>query len=229
MTSPETVPVLRVVSDIDNVKAATTAGLIAWSEQRFGRPFGWDIYTEELAKMWGTDPDETRSHWDDFCRDEMPHIPLIEGMQEAIDSYPTNVVEELLTSRGDHLAELTAWWARQNLPHATDVHHVGIDWQNDPLALTRTKAAKIDDCHGPFNIDVFKDDEPKHTRAVVAAGIPSVLFGEYPWNAYARQDEGTRWIPTASLWAEFVHEAASLKAIEKPIEGLFSPSKTILT
>ncbi len=216
-----------MLHDLDDHLANSARALVNWSN-------GWvdlarlgiagltlDHYHEDFPTLWGVSSEEANKRWAEYCSKELGKVEPVADMQRAFQGFPETIISEILTSRGQHTAGVTAEWVARHYPRIQRVHHTTADWQSDPLAHTRTKDESIKHYLKsgilPRLPDLIADDNPNHMRAcrdLRAQGARIghiVLSGDYPWNKAAQRDEGLVWLPTPDLFAEYVLEAADKK------------------
>ncbi len=106
----------------------------------------------------------------------------------------------VITSRRKELEQETATWINEYFPGIfEEVHHAGI-WdkleREDSAEIAVTTKAEI--C-SQLGADYLIDDHPKHCFAAAGAKIPSLLFGDYPWNEVAVLPDG---VARVNNWRE---------------------------
>ncbi len=212
---------LLVLYDLDNVLGLTAQAIIDWSNtwvnhSTLGIPeLTIEHYRESFPEMWGVNFADGNARWTEFCKEHMDAVPPDAEMQRSLATLPEGIIGAILTSRSQSTKTVTRQWVDLHYPVIKPVLHALMDWSNDPLAHEKTKVNSLEtyvDNGSLVMPDIAIDDEPKHARGYRDMGIAhTILYGRYPWNEHARQDENIVWLPTSGLLVEYILGVADTK------------------
>lgn len=193
-------PIIAI--DIDDVLAASAAGFVAHSNQKWGYNLTPEDYDENWAEVWGLPMNQAVERAEELYKEgifaDYAHFAEAKPVLKRLAKQHDLIV---ITSRRAVIKGITDGWLTTHFPSTfKDVHYAGI-WDDtkahDALErFARTKAAICRD----LGVDYLIDDQPKHCIGAAEAGIPSLLFGDYSWN------RGVKKLPTgvtrARTWAD---------------------------
>lgn len=172
-----------IALDLDDTLADTLTCLLQWIEEKQGRV----INREQLARYeLGADRQQTTTIVDAFLEDEAHgRINAVDGARENCQRFVDRGFRlVVVTARKPNVYPQTAKLIERLFPSLiSDVHSVGL--HHEKVSTLRSIRA-----------NVFIEDHPRHFLEASDAGIPSILFGDLPWN---------RAIPTplrARSWAD---------------------------
>ncbi len=172
-------PIIAV--DVDDVLIGSSQMFVDFSNEQWGLNLTLEEYSENWHPMWGVDPVEGRRRENVILEMFVKREPFA-GTLYVLNRLAKNYTLVVATSRSNSIADKTMHWLDQHFEGIfTDAHFAGI-WEGDNSRgdekLNLTKAAMLEKIGASYLID----DHPKHCFAAAEAGIPSVLFGEYPWS-----------------------------------------------
>jgi uncharacterized HAD superfamily protein len=168
-----------IVLDCDDVLVNLQHGYALWHNRKYGTRFDpetLDIYG--IRALLGLTREENQHRFWEYHQEIEVNPVLVSPMPDAVKYVSLLARDHLLavlSSRAWHLTPITV---------GTADHHFG----NDTFADIRHASEGHDQVTGKddvcleFNADLIVDDHPKHALACAEAGIPAVLFGNYPWN-----------------------------------------------
>lgn len=172
-----------IALDFDDTLADTISLLLQWIEETHGYRVG----AESLAGYeLGADRQQTAAIVEAFLADEAHgRIEAMEGAQENCRRFVAQGHRLIIvTARKPDHSRQTADLVERLFPNViTDVCFVGL--QREKLPTLQAIGA-----------NVFIEDHPRHFQEAANAGIPSVLFGDHPWNRHV----STPW--RARSWTE---------------------------
>lgn len=176
---------LRIAVDVDDVLAENAAGIVAFSNQRWGTNLTVDDYDEHWAKMWQVDNAEVERRTAEIVSTSLSAgYGHIGGALEVLERLAQHHHLMIATSRCLQVKGDTIAWIDEHFPGifaSTAVYFSGI-W--DELTNDSHRATKAE-LMTQINADVLIDDQLKHCQAVAAHGRNALLFGDYAWNQAA--------------------------------------------
>ena len=177
-----------IAVDIDDVLAINVPAFIEFSNQRWKTNLTIEDFTEDWRTMWEVDTETLAARVK-----ELDDQKLVAGFEHFKDATETLAALKrkfklvITTSRRRVLIPQTTDWINNYFPDLfEEIHHAGI-W--DKLEKQAYQATKAELCR-QIGADYLIDDHPKHCFAAAEAGIPSLLFGEYPWNKGSKLPDG---------------------------------------
>ena len=181
---------LRIAVDVDDVLAENAAGVVAFSNQRWGTNLTVDDYDEHWAKMWQVDNAEVERRTAEIVSTSLSAgYGHIGGALEVLERLAQHHHLMIATSRCLQVKGDTIAWIDEHFPGifaSTAVYFSGI-W--DELTNDSHRATKAE-LMTQINADVLIDDQLKHCQAVAAHGRNALLFGDYAWNQAATLPAG---------------------------------------
>lgn len=181
---------LRIAVDVDDVLAENAAGVVAFSNQRWGTNLTVDDYDEHWAKMWQVDNAEVERRTAEIVSTSLSAgYGHIGGALEVLEYLAQHHHLMIATSRCLQVKGDTIAWIDEHFPGifaSTAVYFSGI-W--DELTNDSHRATKAE-LMTQINADVLIDDQLKHCQAVAAHGRNALLFGDYAWNQAATLPAG---------------------------------------
>lgn len=181
---------LRIAVDVDDVLAENAAGIVAFSNQRWGTNLTVDDYDEHWAKMWQVDNAEVERRTAEIVSTSLSAgYEHIGGALEVLERLAQHHHLMIATSRCLQVKGDTIAWIDEHFPGifaSTAVYFSGI-W--DELTNDSHRATKAE-LMTQINADVLIDDQLKHCQAVAAHGRNALLFGDYAWNQAATLPAG---------------------------------------
>jgi uncharacterized HAD superfamily protein len=182
--------------DIDEVLAAYIVDLLVWHNSRYGTSLKHaDIWNYSLHNIWECDHAEERRRVNEFESDErimaMKTIPgSVEGVKELAKQHTLVAV----TSRQNALRQVTRQWLQL---HFGDAFSNVLFTDNDGVGSARFSKSQL--CK-EAGASLFVDDLHWHCQDCAEKGIPTVMFGDYPYNKDAVHSS----IKRVSGWQELL-------------------------
>lgn len=174
-----------IAVDVDDVLAASAEGFVTFSNKKWGTRLTVEDYDERWAIMWNVSHEEEKErahtiHSEGIVKDFVHFPEAKDALQRLAEQYWLVVT----TSRANHVKEYTKEWLDRYFGGLfEEVHHTGF---YDSLHSGAHKLTKADLCRS-IGADYLIDDQPKHCFASAEVGIPSLLFGVYPWSRDIKQ------------------------------------------
>jgi 5'(3')-deoxyribonucleotidase len=174
-------PVIAV--DIDDVLSHTAQAIIDYGNERWGHANTLDDFSEHLAEMWQVDAEESHQRWEEFMTSGVIEVyDVVPKAKDALEKLTQNYRLVAVTARRDSLLGITEEWLNSNYPGLmSDLIGAQIYGAGKIDAHVLTKAEVLQRISANYLID----DQPKHCIGAAEVGIPSVLYGGYPWNKQA--------------------------------------------
>jgi 5'(3')-deoxyribonucleotidase len=180
-----------IALDLDDTLVDTTSVLLDWIEARSGKR----LPEERLAAYeLGADTAETDAIVAAFHAERMDEeIHALEGAAQAC----RRLVEAgfrlvVVTSRNAAISPHTERLVERCFPGIfTEIHSLG--YTADKASMLRNLEARL-----------FVDDHFRHVALAAAAGIPSILFRDLPWN------RNRTWPHRAADWSEVLALSSAL-------------------
>jgi 5'(3')-deoxyribonucleotidase len=172
-----------IAVDIDDVLAANAAGFAAYSKRRWGVEMTAADYDEDWPKAWGVSMEVGRQWADEYHNSEaFREYASIEHALPVLRDLKQHYRLIIVTSRRKTLQPDTLEWIDEHFPGIfEEIHFAGI-WDDYDDARKALQVTKSDICK-ELGADYLIDDQVKHCKAAAEAGIDSLLFGDYRWNA----------------------------------------------
>ena len=190
---------LTIAIDCDDVLAENAAGMVAFSNERWGTNLSVEDYDEHWAEMWNVDNEEVERRAREFSASTaMRGYGHIGGALESLKRLSGQHHLVIATSRRLQMKGDTLAWVDEHFPgifSSSAVYFAGIwdDVRHDSHLMT--KAELISQIHA----DVLVDDQLKHCVAVAELGRRAILFGDYTWN---QADELPDLVTRCKSWLE---------------------------
>ncbi len=187
-------PILAI--DIDDVLSATAESFIAFSNERWGTNLTLDSYSEHWAEMWQVDYG-TQEFADRVVAINDSRMFARYARKDSAEDVLSKLHEKLqivaVTSRRKLIASETRDWIGEHFNGIIDdIIFAGIydTDDNSPATIHDRLRATKGDILSELQASYFIDDHPKHCIAAAAAGIPTIVFGNYPWNKDMKSSKG---------------------------------------
>lgn len=188
-----------IAIDIDDVLAANAESFITFSNERWGTRLTVDDYHEHWPEVWQVDLVEAeRRALEWHGSGAVAAYRHFEDAKEALIQLAGAYRLVVVTSRRAMLKCETHAWIDKHFPDIFDEIHFAGMW--DKPGEDRHKVTKLEVCRA-IGSDYLIDDQPKHCVAAANAGVPALLYGEYPWN---RINELPKNVRRVKNWAEVV-------------------------
>jgi uncharacterized HAD superfamily protein len=176
-----------IAVDIDDVLAANAKEFVRYSNKKWGTRLTVEDYQEHWGEMWGVDLAEVEKRSAQYHQSGT--IGKYEHFSEAKEVLVHLAAKHslvVLTSRRREIVNETTEWINLYFEGIfSEVHYAGM-W--DTITEESHLITKGGLCK-QIGADYLIDDQPKHCFAAADAGIPSLLFGDYPWNRAVRLPE----------------------------------------
>lgn len=181
-------PGKAIAVDIDDVISASAEGFLTWSNEQLGTNLTIDDYQEHWGQMWQVDHEEVirRAHAY-YASGHQEKFAPIDDAYDVLRALKERFRLIIITSRRDSGSGLTDAWIKKHYEGIfEDIVFSGFYNAITEDSFHRTKG----DIAKQTGVDFLIDDQLKHAVAAAEVGIPSVLFGNYPWNQADALPEG---------------------------------------
>ncbi|MGI6612287.1 MAG: 5' nucleotidase, NT5C type [Candidatus Nanosyncoccaceae bacterium] len=173
---------LKIAIDVDDVLAANAAGVVEFSNQRWGTSLTIDDYDEHWAKMWGIDLAELERRIEEFyASGAQRHYGHIGGSREVLTQLSRHHQLVIATSRRLYEKADTLAWIDEHFPGIFTSSAVYFSGAWDKITTDSHMLTKAD-LISQIEADVLIDDQLKHCVAVAETGRYAIVFGDYEWN-----------------------------------------------
>ncbi len=169
-------PIIAI--DVDDVLLPHFEGLIAWYNAEYGTNLTTANNHPVDITPWGASSiDEAvkrvHSYFEtEAFKNEKPY----DATGPALDELDKNYELFIITGRDEVIEDTTRDWLQTYFPDVfKEVHFTS---QYSLVGKSRSKA----EVTALLNADYFIDDNLPAVTEVAASGVPSLLFGDYPWN-----------------------------------------------
>jgi uncharacterized HAD superfamily protein len=164
--------------DIDEVLAAYIVDLLLWHNAKYGTSLRYaDVWNYSLSKIWDCDHAEERKRVNEFESDErMIAIKTIPGAVSGIKELAKQHTLIAVTSRQNAMRQVTRQWLQL---HFGDSFSDVLFTDNDSFHTARFSKSQLCKDAGAA---LFVDDLHWHCQDCAEKGIPTVIFGHYPYN-----------------------------------------------
>ena len=167
-----------IAFDFDDVLTPHFSGLIAWFNRTYGTKLvmadnhalhlsAWGVKTREAAI-------ERVQHY--FDSDDFKHEQPYPEAIEVIGQLETRYKLVVITGRDEMIEAATQAWLEKYFPKV--FHAVHFTAQYSLVGKARSKAEVAQSVNAAY----FVDDYLPAVLEVASVGIPSIIFGTYPWN-----------------------------------------------
>ncbi len=167
-----------IVIDVDDVLLPHFGCLIAWYNAEYGTNVTMAINHSVDVMAWGADSIEEAVHRvhryfeTDTFKNEKPYDEAGPALTELGQNYELVII----TGRDEAIEDITRDWLQTYFPDVfKEVHFTSL---YSLVGKSRSKA----EVTALLNADYFIDDNLPAVTEVAASGVPSLLFGDYPWN-----------------------------------------------
>lgn len=195
---------LTVAIDFDEVLFPLSVELIRRHNGQYGTSFTTNHFvTYVLGDVWGHTYVESVAKVHAFLGEDHINVPPIAGAVDALAQLRQDYELIVVTSRDRLLQQQTERWLSSHFPRAfSDVFfagnkHTGRGFQTKVELCLRSNAVCL------------IDDSLDYASECSVAGIPGILFGDYPWNESASLPPG---VLRAECWADVGELVRSLAA-----------------
>ncbi len=164
-----------VAVDIDNVLAKHAEALMAFYSSISGLNLTAENYSEDWR--WIGERDDIYDVGKKFVASGVhAQMEVIPGSLEALQILKQNFKLVIITARKKEVMDMTLVWAEKHFPNIFDGVHFAQVWEEGQQKIT-----KADLCR-QVDASFLIDDSLEHCTLVAAAGIETLLFGNYKWN-----------------------------------------------
>jgi uncharacterized HAD superfamily protein len=175
MPKPANKPVIAV--DIDEVMFPMVPDLISYLDREHSvRLSQADFIKYNLEEIWKGDPAEALELFESYKNQVGIEVAPIKGAAEALHKLSLKYDVIVMTARDIKVEDITRSWLNHHFPELfKEVHLLG----NRKDSVSYRNKAEVCKELGVF---CLIDDSLKHVIETNAAGIKTILFGDYPWN-----------------------------------------------
>jgi uncharacterized HAD superfamily protein len=180
-------PVLAV--DFDDVVAGFNLAFSQWHNTHHGTAVTYeDIYSYDMAHMYGTDQHTANKRVFDFCHHHHDAVEPLHGAIAHLRLLRKRYTLIMVTSRCESIEEITHQWMERHTPHLFyDTHFTNGFATHFP----ERKRSKLEVCEAIGAVALI-DDAVSHANEVSAGLGISVFLPDRPWNQEGVWDSVTR-------------------------------------
>lgn len=184
-----------IAVDIDDVIFPMVADLIGYLDRQHGVTLSQEDFVKyNLEEIWEGDPAEAARLLESYKGQTGIEVVPVEGAAEALAKLAKRYDIIIMTARDASVGPKTKAWLSHHFPELfKQVHLVGN--KNDSPGNWRPKAEVCKE----LGVYCLIDDSLKHVLETHAAGIKTILFGDYPWN---RADDLPAGVTRLKDWQE---------------------------
>ncbi|OGG41367.1 hypothetical protein A2837_02515 [Candidatus Kaiserbacteria bacterium RIFCSPHIGHO2_01_FULL_46_22] len=187
-----------IALDFDDVVAHFNAHFVVFHNKRYGTDLAYEnLYLyDNWELMYGCDRETMALRAHEFYNSrEHQEIKPVPGALEAITHLSQNYSLQIVTSRPEHIRDVTLNWINEFFP----VHFEKIHFTNGFMGAAGSIIKKKSEVCREIGATVIIDDAIKHVKDVAASGLPALLF-DRPWN----REEIPSGIHRMHSWQEIV-------------------------
>ena len=170
------VPIIAV--DIDEVLCPFVPALAAWHNREYGTTLSVENFRSyTFADVWGGSREAAAAKVSSFfASSDFASLAPLPGAGEALRALAPHARLVVVTARAHAVAGTTRTFLDAHYGGLfADVLHSNAWSASGPRESKATLCARI-------NAHLLIDDNHQYAHEVALAGIPTLLFGAYPWN-----------------------------------------------
>ena len=190
---------MKVVAlDFDDVVAHFNAHFVLFHNKNYGTALEYeDLYLyDDWEKMYGCDRATMNDRAHEFYRSkEYKEIEPVPGAIEAIEHLSKDYSLQIVTSRPEHIRDVTLHWIEEFFP----VHFDQIHFTNGFMGADGATVQKKSEVCREIGASILVDDALKHVKDVAQSGLPAIL-PDRPWN----REENPTGVQRMYSWNEIV-------------------------
>jgi uncharacterized HAD superfamily protein len=169
-----------IAIDVDDVLASSAQGFVDFSNKQWGMSLTVEDYKEHWGQMWQVDIHEYRRRASIvYDSKTVKTFQAHQDAKEVLQALKKRFRLVITTSRVKEIEKETAEWLDYHYNGLFSEIHLGGFY--DKITEDSHKPTKAELCQR-IGAHYLIDDHPKHCFATAEVGIPSLLFGEYPWS-----------------------------------------------
>ena len=190
----------RIGIDIDDVILGTNEQLTEWHNEFYGTSYTFDqICNFDLSPLWGCSKVEMYRRLSEyFVSEHHDNTSTKDGALSALEelSFHYNIIA--ITGRDGTYQEITKALLERLLvtKHVVGIVHASSDKKSH--FPNKGSACRY------YNIRVFVEDAPYHTRSIINSGTPCLLY-DTPWNRDIEEHPDVRRVFSWSEIPDLVH------------------------
>lgn len=185
----------RIAIDIDEVLVPFCEELARHHNERYQTALQLeDFISHEYWKVWGGTKEESIEKVRVFITEgHTRHLSPMREAQEALNLLKKEFDPVVVTSRQRVYEDFTREWVETHFPNTFSAIHFCSYWDQVPPFFTKAEVCK------EIGAIVLVDDHIQYVLECAAQGLPSILFGNYPWN---QTDVLPEKVTRAANWTE---------------------------
>ena len=178
-----------IAVDLDDVLSASAPAFVQFSNERWGTNLTVEDYHEHWAELWGVDHQEVERRSREYTASKLyrhfkVHDDALEVLRELSQEYKLVIAT---ARRKEQETETLAWLEEHYSGIFDNVYFAGIWDKIDDRSHVRSKS----EICSQIEVDYLIDDQPRHCFSVAKdLKIPTLLFGDYPWNRQVKLAAG---------------------------------------
>jgi hypothetical protein len=150
----------------------------------------------------------------------------VPGALSALQSLKQHYDLQIVTARSDELMDQTKAWINKHFPDIFTEIHFGNAFSREG----KPPRSKLEICRD-IRAVMLVEDQPQYSTQCAEAGIPVILFGDYPWNGKSTQHVFDAFEGTFSSLEEYsfrtdVRRSGSSAAINASADITSTPKST---
>jgi uncharacterized HAD superfamily protein len=165
--------------DVDEVLAYFIPSLARFHNEQFQTTLAPDDFVSyEFHHIWGGTVQECNDKMEmffvsDFFLNQLSPIPsALDSLRQLAEHFDLQVV----TARQNKLKEVTIAWINTHYPGIFTNIHFGNHYSSEGKQRSKSEMCL------EINAVALIDDSFSYARDCARAGVPVILFGDYPWN-----------------------------------------------
>jgi uncharacterized HAD superfamily protein len=191
--------------DIDEVLAHFIPSLALFHNDQYDTNLTSDDFSShEFHLIWGGTVEECNDKMELFYESDhfLSQLRPVQSALESLQSLREQFEIHVVTARHDRLKDTTTRWIETHYPGVFSDIHFG----NHYLSEGKKKRSKSQMCLEIGAVALI-DDSYTYAKDCASAGIPVVLFGDYPWNrehCIAQLNEPKEMVVRVRDWQEAI-------------------------
>lgn len=187
-----------IALDFDDVIAHFNAHLMVFHNKNYGTNLEYEdlVRYDDWEKVYGCDRETMNQRAFDFYHsDEHLEISPVPGAEEALGHLSEIYSLQIVTSRPEHVKEITERWINKFFPSHFEKIHFTNGFLGSTGSIIKNKSAVCRE----IGASVIVEDALKHVKDVAMSGLPALLF-DRPWN----REETPAGVSRVHSWTEAV-------------------------
>jgi 5'(3')-deoxyribonucleotidase len=192
----------RIAVDIDEVLASFTPALANYYNEVHNQ--GPDITIDSFVSydfdvVWKCTKEDCQKIMENFFKSDhfKKGIKPIEGALDGLILLSSRYELHVVTARQNHLADLTLQWLESHYPNTFADVHFANHYSSDGSPSRKKSEICLE-----IGAQLLIDDSLRYAEDCASKGIPTILFGNYPWATGEIAHEKKDLIKRVNCWAD---------------------------